>query len=823
MRGRLVLALLVVSVHAGFGQNAWKKSGIIIEPPVCYASDEIHSSFVGPPREYYERLKSASSQKATIEVTYSGFSNEAMQAFQYAVGIWESLIFSPVPIRIKANFTSLAKGTLGSCGPTIYYKNFNSTQKINTYYPVALVEKMLGEEVNGVGQFDIVGNFNKDFTNWYFGTDGKTPPLKYDFVSTVLHELAHGLGFAGNLDSQSGKGGYSYNSEMLPGVFDSFITDRNGNKLVKTSIYPNPSIALHQSLTSGFLEFSTKLVGNQLPRLYAPASWDGGSSIYHLDETTYAASDTNSMMTPFAASGEAVHTPGPNSLAIMYEMGWKSISIKHKQLKDIEFVSGPIVFNAVIKSDYDLDSTKLYLVYSGNRFLKSDSVLLKPTDITANFSAKLSNIQSGSVSYFFSATDVMNRRFVYPSNAPANNLLFKIGIDKLPPVVTHEAIKYMLESETSVKINAEVTDNIGIKSAKIEYFINGGGIQTVLMLNEADDTYTGNLAFPSGTIKDGDKISYRIIATDASSQSNIGRSPESGFNIFFIQGIKPPVERYVNNFDTETNDFIGSDFNISKVTGFDSPALNSAHPYLSPNTDDTYFNFISILKYPIILKTGGKMSFDEVVLVEPGEPGTVYGDEEFWDYVIVEGSKDGGTNWKPLINGYDSNSYKSWYLLFINSTSGQNSTAVPTKSLFIKREFELLANGNFQAGDTIQVRFRLFSDPYSHGWGWIIDNLAIQDYKTDANSLAISEGEVNLFPNPASDRLNLQLQTKNSIGKLSLKVFNSSGKQVFIKQFTVGSNSFQTEIDLSNFTPGLFLFAVEPENGNIVTRKILVR
>lgn len=823
MKGKLVLILLVVSVYAGFGQNAWKKSGIILAPPVCYASDEIHSSFIEPPREYYERLKSASTQKATIEVTYTGFSNEAMQAFQYAVGIWESLIYSPVPIRIKANFTSLAKGTLGSCGPTVYYKNFNSTQKSDTYYPVALVEKMLGEEVNGAGQFDIVGNFNKDFTNWYFGTDGKTPPLQYDFVSTVLHELAHGLGFAGNLDSQSGKGGYSYNSEMLPGVFDNFITDKNSGKLVNTGIYPNPSIALHQGLTSGFLEFATKLSGNEIPRLYAPALWDGGSSVYHLDETTYAASDTNSLMTPFAASGEAVHTPGPNSLAIMYEMGWKSVSIKHKPLKDIESVSGPIGFNAEITSDYDLDSTKLYLVYSGNRFLKSDSVLLKPTNIAANFSAQLSNIQSGSVSYFFSATDVMNRRFVYPSNAPVNNLSFKIGIDKLPPVVAHEAIKYMLVSETSAKISAEVTDNIGIKSARIEYFINGGAIQTVSMLNDTDDTFTGTLAFPSGTLKDGDKISYRIIATDVSSQSNIGRSPESGFYIFFIQGIQPPVERYVNNFDAITNDFIGSDFNILKVSGFDSPALNSAHPYLSPDTDDTNFNFISILKYPIILKAGGKMSFDEVVLVEPGEPGTKFGDDEFWDYVIVEGSKDGGTNWKPLINGYDSNSQKTWYLLFINSTSGQNSTAVPSKSLFVKREFELLANGNFQAGDTIQVRFRLFSDPYSHGWGWIIDNLAIQDYKTDANSLAISEGEVNFFPNPASDRLYLQLQTKNTIENLVLKAFNSSGKQVYNQQFKVASNAFETSVDLANYIPGLYLFSLESETEKVITRKILVR
>jgi hypothetical protein len=821
MRGRLALVLFIISVYAGFGQSAWKKEGIKLPYPICYGSNESHPSYLEPPREYYERLKSASTQKATIEVTYVGFSYEAQQAFQYAVDIWKNLIYSPVPIRVKANWQSLSKGVLGSCGPSDYFKNFNSTQKWNCYYPVALVEKMLGEEVNGIDQYELTAAFNKDFSNWYFGTDGKTPANQYDFVSTVLHELGHGLGFSGFFYSDRGRGGYG--SDGLSAVFDQYVKDSTSNNLVNTTLFPNPSIKLNLELTSGWLKFDTKLSESKLPRLYAPSTWDSGSSIYHLDDSSYPVGDPNSLMTPFTGTGEAIHNPGPSTLVIMYEMGWKNISIKHKPLKDIEYISAPIDFNAVIESDYGLDSSKVFLVYSGNRFVKADSVLLKATDIPANFSAKLSNIQYTEVSYFFSATDKMKRRFVFPSNAPARYLSFKIGIDKEAPVVTHEPIKYMVSTNLSAKITAEVTDNLGIKSVKSEYFVNGGVIKEISLLNDTNDIYTGNLVFPAGTVKDGDKISYRIVAIDASSQSNIGRSPLSGYNTFFIEGIQKPVEKYVNNFNTETRDFISSDFNITTQTNFDSPGLNSAHPYLSPDTDNMNFNFITILKYPIILKTGGKMSFDEIVLVEPGDAGTKFGDQNFWDYVIVEGSKDGGSNWKPLIDGYDSNAQKSWYNLFNSSMSRQNSTAVPTKDLFVKHEFELLANGNFLAGDTIQVRFRLFSDPYSHGWGWIIDNLAIQDIGTAVNSLAISSGEVIFFPNPATDRLNIQLQAKNTIEKLVLKAYNSSGKLVYLQQFAVGSNSFQTDIAVRNLSPGLYLFAVEPENGQVITRKILIR
>jgi hypothetical protein len=279
----------------------------------------------------------------------------------------------------------------------------------------------------------------------------------------------------------------------------------------------------------------------------------------------------------------------------------------------------------------------------------------------------------------------------------------------------------------------------------------------------------------------------------------------------------------VNNFESQINDFISSDFKVLTPAGFDSPALNSPHPYLSPNMDDTEFNFVALLKYPIVLKTGGKMSFDEVVLVEPGEEGNKFGDEDFWDYVIVEGSKDKGATWKPLIDGYDSNSQKSWLTLFNSSMSGNDSKAVPNKSHFVKREFELLANGNFKAGDTIQVRFRLFSDPYSNGWGWIIDNLSIQDIGTDVNLLAVSEGELEIFPNPASGQLRIQLQAKNNVDKVMLKAFDSLGGLAYQQQFAVGSGNFGTTIDISSFRPGLYLFTVNFDGRNSINRKIMVR
>ena len=46
--------------------------------------------------------------------------------------------------------------------------------------------------------------------------------------------------------------------------------------------------------------------------------------------------------------------------------------------------------------------------------------------------------------------------------------------------------------------------------------------------------------------------------------------------------------------------------------------------------------------------------------------------------------------------------------------------------MFKSREIDFDAMGYFQEGDTVKVRFRLYSDDLTVGWGWGIDDLYIQ-------------------------------------------------------------------------------------------------
>lgn len=176
-----------------------------------------------------------------------------------------------------------------------------------------------------------------------------------------------------------------------------------------------------------------------------------------------------------------------------------------------------------------------------------------------------------------------------------------------------------------------------------------------------------------------------------------------------------PLSKYVNNFNSASSDFSGNGFTITQPSGFSNPAIHTAHPY-SDNQDLIYK-----LNVPVVVASGtSKLVFDEIAIVEPGDPGTVFGDPNFWDYVIVEATSDGIT-WIPLEDGWDARRHSEW-------VSAYNSGSAGTPSLFRRHEINLLSK--FSAGTPIFIRFRLYADELTNGWGWAIDNVNINGDQT---------------------------------------------------------------------------------------------
>ncbi len=303
---------------------------------ILYGTKENAGTSLPPPRqklsgrEHHFRMG-----QPQFTVTYTGFTDEARLAFQYAVDIWNSLIRSPVPIRIDATFTDFSgyedgRIILGGAYPA----GWKSPGSLNLWFVDALADKRAGRNLEA-GEPDIITRFNShEDANWYFGTDGNTPAGKMDFVSVVIHEIGHGLGFFSTARAEdSPMGAFSSFSTVrgklrggvpeLPHIYDVFVVNGSGTAITE---FRDPSERLLEQFTSNNLFWSgakgVAANGGGRPQLYAPSTWDRGSGYAHLDETIFPAGDVNSLMTPYFDKQEAIHDPGPIALGMLEDMGW---------------------------------------------------------------------------------------------------------------------------------------------------------------------------------------------------------------------------------------------------------------------------------------------------------------------------------------------------------------------------------------------------------------------------------------------------------------------------------------------------------------------
>jgi hypothetical protein len=260
---------------------------------------------------------------------------QRLVAFQRAMAIWGRYLSSPVEIRVDANFNPLtctsSSATLGSAGTKSVHRDFAGAPLANTWYPQALANSRAGTDLSpGTNGSDIVAQFNSAIGTtcafplvWYYGLDSNPPSNALDFVSVVLHELGHGLGFQSFVDLTSGTKFIGFDD-----VFSGNLENHSTGKL-----YPQMTDAerVTASQSSGNLHWvganvvaaSGSLTAGVHPsghvQMYAPTPQQLGSSVSHFD----AAVAPNEMMEPFYS--------GPNhnvglTLELFADLGWTTLS-----------------------------------------------------------------------------------------------------------------------------------------------------------------------------------------------------------------------------------------------------------------------------------------------------------------------------------------------------------------------------------------------------------------------------------------------------------------------------------------------------------------
>jgi hypothetical protein len=145
---------------------------------------------------------------------------QRLVVFQYAADIWGGLLDSEVEIFVQASFDSMpgcaaGGGVLGGAIELRRFANFPGAELPNTWYPVALANKLAGGDLSpgphGTNADDILASFNSDVDDqvcfgsidWYYGLDNNHG-TDFDLLPVLLHELAHGLGSANFVNESTG-------------------------------------------------------------------------------------------------------------------------------------------------------------------------------------------------------------------------------------------------------------------------------------------------------------------------------------------------------------------------------------------------------------------------------------------------------------------------------------------------------------------------------------------------------------------------------------------------------------------------------------------
>ena len=170
---------------------------------------------------------------------------------------------------------------------------------------------------------------------WYYGIDGATPDDQPSFVSTVGHELTHGLGFvslvavASDDDTQPGQFPRAPSGARYPDIYSSRIQDLEvsgqpfwpdlSDAQRRDSLTNTPDVVFGGSSTTANGAPALTAGTNQgRVRLYTPRTLSRASSIAHWDPSL----SPDQIMEPFATGGDTVTRGIGLSACALQDMGW---------------------------------------------------------------------------------------------------------------------------------------------------------------------------------------------------------------------------------------------------------------------------------------------------------------------------------------------------------------------------------------------------------------------------------------------------------------------------------------------------------------------
>ena len=150
-----------------------------------------------------------------------------------------------------------------------------------------------------------------------------------------------------------------------------------------------------------------------------------------------------------------------------------------------------------------------------------------------------------------------------------------------------------------------------------------------------------------------------------------------------------------------------------------------------------------------------------------------------------------------------------------NGANWYNGIATNSSNFTPSNNCQLLSHtvttGYITSLNNFRVKFKFVHN--SGDWEAIIDDFKVDLEFTAAATPTLDLANLSVYPNPVSDRLNIDYKENIS----TLNVYDLSGRSV--KSFT--TNNSNNSIDVSDLKSGIYLLRIETENKNVSTVKFI--
>ncbi|MBM2815878.1 MAG: Sialidase protein [Ignavibacteria bacterium] len=290
------------------------------------------------------------------------------------------------------------------------------------------------------------------------------------------------------------------------------------------------------------------------------------------------------------------------------------------------------------------------------------------------------------------------------------------------------------------------------------------------------------------------KYAAKAIADSVPGIKTLRLSDNSNEILIFTGEIK---SNFYENFDTTIlpNYFLSGNFKQSNIA--------KSNPFSLANQIDSigkYANlaYDSLMIFPVLQKTSDplRLSFWHAALIAKRDTG------------FIEFSKDGRKSWQ-MLRFFDKSLYQYWSDSIFDANDWKPESNLLTANI----------------GDTVFVRFRFRSNPFTNDLGWFIDDVSIESVNNVSEESEL-ENQITLYPNPATKVINLQFRIgipENYENELfDIRIFSSIGNEVKTLQNTLTIYNVNFTLDINDLPQGLYFIRAFFKSGKMLNQKFSI-